>query len=126
MLPSASTYLQMSAKAHGASMSAVHQQMACAHWMKARWARDRTIAPQCIKRRAGQARLQEQTEPIGAIRPDWLDLNRLKAVIHVEFDRMRRHPKPCDLFHLERDISFEHVVRENPAASQKFVVLLEI
>src|SRR6266852_6462305 len=116
----------MSAQALGVSMSAVHQQMACAHWMKARWARERTIAPQCIKRRALQARLQEQTGRIGAIRPHWLDWNRLQAVIHVEFDRMRRHAEPCDLFHLERDISFEHVVRENPAASQKFVVLLEI
>src|ERR1700680_443138 len=54
MLPSASTYLQISAKAQGAKTSAVHQQMARAHWMDARLAREKTIALQCIKN-AGRA-----------------------------------------------------------------------
>src|ERR1700682_5179409 len=126
MLPSASTYLQISAKAQGAKTSAAHQQMARAHWMDARLAREKTIALQCIKTPAGQA------PPPGAKRADrgapprLSDLPRLKAVIHVEFDRMRRHAKTRHLFHLERDVRVEHVVREDPTASQKFVILLEV
>src|ERR1700687_232496 len=64
MLPSASTYLQISAKAQGAKTSAAHQQMARAHWMDARLAREKTIALQCIKTPAGQA------PPPGAKRAD--------------------------------------------------------
>jgi hypothetical protein len=44
----------MSAKAQGAKTSAVHQQMARAHWMDAPLAREKTIALQCIKN-AGRA-----------------------------------------------------------------------
>src|SRR6202165_689626 len=58
--------------------------------------------------------------------PGLPDFPRLQAVIHIELDRMRRHAKSRDFFHLERDVSIEHVVRENPASSQKFVILLEI
>src|SRR6266550_6615229 len=125
MLPSTSTYLQISARAPGVKTSAVHQQMARAHWMDARVARGRTIARQCIKTRAGQAPAAKKGR-IVAIRPCWPGLWRLQAVIHVEFDRMRRHAKTRHLFHLERDVRVEHVVREDPTAGQKFVILFEV
>src|ERR1700694_787225 len=98
MLPSASTYLQISAKAHGASASEVHQQMARAHRISARLALEGTIALQCIKTRPRQAPLRAQNRG-GSWRsaPRLPDLPQLKAVIHVEFDRMRRHAKTRDL-----------------------------
>src|ERR1700694_1654134 len=64
MLPSASTYLQISAKAQGAKTSAAHQQMARAHWMDARLAREKTIALQWIKTPGGG--VEDRPTPSGS------------------------------------------------------------
>src|SRR5438270_10429987 len=50
----------------------------------------------------------------------------LQAVIHLVFHRMRRHPKPRDLFHLECDIRVDHIVGEYASAGQELSVPVEI
>ena len=46
----------------------------------------------------------------------------LEAVVHVVFDRMRRHPETRDLLHLERDVGIDHVVGEYAALGEKCAI----
>src|SRR5438445_6590732 len=119
MLPSRSTYLQISAAAGTASASGTHQAMARAHHAKAKAPRGRGIAAQCIKWRG-----QTVTGPPPSKRSNAV-VDDLQAVIHLELDWMRRHPETSNFLLLERDIRVEHVVREHAAAGQKLAVLVE-
>src|SRR5260221_6865358 len=115
MLPSASTYLQISAWTQDAPAKKTHQHMARMHQAAAAGRRFADIAPQCIKKPANAAPAVSEDRPGGPPLP-------LKTVIHIELDRMRRHPETSDLLHFQRDVPVEHVVRENTAAGNEIAV----
>src|SRR5205814_10514764 len=115
MLPSVSTYLQISAWTLDAPAKRTHQHMARMH-QAAAGRRFADIAPQCIK--SPQPLPGQPVEAARGPQP-------LEAVIHVELDRMRRHPETSDFFHFQRDVAVEHVVRENTTASEEFAVLVD-
>src|SRR5690242_14275085 len=48
-----------------------------------------------------------------------------EAVVHLVFDRMRRHPEARDLLHLEFDVRVDHVVGEDAAARHELAVAVE-
>ena len=48
---------------------------------------------------------------------------RLQAVIHVEFDRMRRHSQPCDVFFLQLDVGVDQVIGKHIARLEKVSVI---
>ena len=50
----------------------------------------------------------------------------LEAVIHVEFDRMRRHSQARDVFHLEIDISVDQVIREHIARFEELTIFVQV
>src|SRR5450631_4354504 len=119
MLPSPSTYLQISPWAADALASRAHQHIARTHQVAAAGKDFATIAPQCIKNLAGAAARAPGSGSPGILR------RPLEAVIHVELDRMGRHPKTSDFFHFQRDVPIDHVVRENAAAGEEFAVLVD-
>ena len=49
-----------------------------------------------------------------------------EGVIHVEFNRMRGHSKPCDLLHLEVDVGIDHAVAKDATAGEELAILVEI
>ena len=47
-----------------------------------------------------------------------------EGVIHVEFNRMRGHSKPCDLLHLEVDVGIDHAVAKDATAGEELAILV--
>src|SRR3954447_27058483 len=50
---------------------------------------------------------------------------RLRRVIHIELDRMGRHPEPRELVVLQRDVGLEEVLREYAAARQERMIVFQ-
>src|SRR6476469_2331220 len=50
---------------------------------------------------------------------------RLRRVVHVELDRMRRHAEPGELVVLQRDVGLEEILREHAPAREECVVVLQ-
>src|SRR5579864_7040375 len=48
-----------------------------------------------------------------------------EAVVHLEFERVRRHAKARDLLVLELDVCIDHVVGEYAAARHELAILVE-
>src|SRR5687768_3398440 len=62
------------------------------------------------------------------MKPHWRskrEKRRSQAVVHIEFDRMRRHPEARNFFHLELNVSIYHVIRKHSAASQEIAILVQ-
>jgi hypothetical protein len=60
-----------------------------------------------------------------AFRKVLLTLLRSDGVVHVEFDRVRRHFVTLDFFHLQFDVGIDLVVVEHAAGLQELAVLIE-